>query len=734
MISVEMRAVNGQPAFFVNGKKQVPMLLFTNTEIDNGSRRDICAKEIRLASEHGIHLHSVCCHMPVHQLPGERDFSVAIESMKTVLENDPQAMIFLRINLSLYGKDAEAWNAQHPGDSMRFTLHPELSDMILCEDGTYRESTATATSITSEEWLAAAIDTFRELHEWIEGHSEYNEHLLGYHVAAGECGEWFYDAVRDCGLDVSEANRKAFQKWLREKYSSDIRQLTEAWCVSSNRYTDFSQVDIPTDIPGNDRSHPAERTLFLNPEDRRYIDYSDYASDCVADRIIQLTKTVREITKGKKLIVVFYGYYYELYDARTGHYRLNRLLDCPYIDGFASPVSYLDRNQGGTGAVMGPVDSVALHGKMWFVESDLRTGLTIRSHGPNDYENWLNKPVECLEHLLQVYRREAAQMIARGMGCWFMDLPAQGWLYHPMIWECIREQRDFYHQMTEEAQPLRPDVAVVLDEKAMSLVAHAEACGNKLLHTFQQTIYRAGVKFGWYTVEDVENGLVPSAKVFYFLNPFYITEERCEKLRNVAQKQNAALVFIHGFGQTEDSCVERLTGMKISKYTCSMENLTMTASFMPEGKSFMPCSEDGVSEQWANPASWVEPKEGVRPLAVYTRGHVRGRVGAAMCQVDGVTSVFVGALQLTADGIREICRMCGVHIYSEGQDALMIGNRILAVHADASTGIRKISLKGEAVLTGEGYTPLSVNQKTYWETNMDAFETKVWICYDDDDI
>lgn len=732
MMTVEMRVVNGLPTLFVNGEKQVPMLLFTNTEIDNGARRDICAKEIRLAGQHDIHLHSVCCHMPVHQRSGERDFSVAIESMKTVLKNDPQAMIFLRVNLSLYGKDAAQWDAEHPGDSMCFTLHPELSDVVLCEDGTYKDSTATATSITSEEWLAAAVDIFRELHEWMEAHDEYNEHLLGYHVAAGECGEWFYDAVRDWGLDVSEANRKAFQKWLREKYSSNIEQLTKAWCVSPDRYTDFSQIEIPTDIPGNDRSHPAERTLFLQPEDRRYIDYSDYASDCVADRIIQLTKAAREITQGKKLIVVFYGYYYELYDARTGHYRLNRLLDCPYIDGFASPVSYLDRNQGGTGAVMGPVDSVALHGKMWFVESDLRTGLTIRSHGPHDYENWLNKPVECLEHLLQVYRREAAQMIARGMGCWFMDLPAQGWLYHPMIWECVREQRDFYYQMTEEAQPLRPDVAVVLDEKAMSMVAHAEACGYKLLHLFQQTIYRAGVKFGWYTVEDVENGLVPSAKVIYFLNPFCIPQERCEKLRAVARKQHAALVFLHGFGQTEDSCVEWLTGMRIHKYTYGMENLSMKASFMPEEKRFMPCDEQGVSDQWANPVSWVEPADEVQPLAVYTSGHMRGRIGAAMCRTDGITSVFVGALQLTADAIREICRMCGVHIYSEGQDALMIGNRILAVHANASPGQRTICMKNEAVLTGDGYVPIPDKQASDWDIHMNAYETKVWISTGED--
>lgn len=264
---------------------------------------------------------------------------------------------------------------------------------------------------------------------------------------------------------------------------------------------------------------------------------------------------------------------------------------------------------------------------------------------------------------------------------------------------------------------------MVLDERAMSLIAHAEACGNKLLHTAQQAFYRAGIKFGWYTVEDVENGLVPSAKVIYFLNPFDIKEERCEKLLRVAKRQGAALVFMHGFGRTKKELVRRLTGMDIRQSTLAMETLAMEAAFMPAGKAFMP-----DDDQRANPASWVEPSEDVQSLAVYTTGHLRGRMGAAVCRRDGQTSVFVGALQLTADGIREICRLCGVHIYSESQDALMIGNRLLAVHAGSEAGPREIHLKSRAILTGEGYAHDPSEPAADWKKHMQAYQTDVWIC------
>lgn len=85
MMTAEIRQIGNMPALFVNGERQVPMLLFTNTEIDGGSRRDICAKEIQLAGAHDMHLHSVCCHLPVHQPRGQRDFSMAIEAMDTVM-------------------------------------------------------------------------------------------------------------------------------------------------------------------------------------------------------------------------------------------------------------------------------------------------------------------------------------------------------------------------------------------------------------------------------------------------------------------------------------------------------------------------------------------------------------------------------------------------------------------------------------------------------------------------
>ena len=56
-------------------------------------------------------------------------------------------------------------------------------------------------------------------------------------------------------------------------------------------------------------------------------------------------------------------------------------------------------------------------------------------------------------------------------------------------------------------------------------------------------------------------------------------------------------------------------------------------------------------------------------------------------------------MQLTADGIREICRRCGIHIYSETDDALMIGDHVLAIHAAKPTAEQRA--RASAVNDGE---------------------------------
>ena len=61
------------------------------------------------------------------------------------------------------------------------------------------------------------------------------------------------------------------------------------------------------------------------------------------------------------------------FNAVSGHFNMQALLNCEDVDCIAGPVSYNDRNEGGIGAYMSAAQSVLASGKLWFDESDYRT-------------------------------------------------------------------------------------------------------------------------------------------------------------------------------------------------------------------------------------------------------------------------------------------------------------------------------------------------------------------------
>ena len=528
--------INGVPRLMIDGAAQSPVTFFTCTGPPD--KRYIAKLQLEMSAQYGVHIISVPCSAPVMLPRGQRTFKSATDALDLVLECDPDALILLRVSLSLYGEEAVEWDKTHPGDAMRFAFKrdtPYSNDMA--DEVSVVGRNETSVTVASEEWLEAAIDTFEEMHDYLGARPEYDDHILGYHIGCAETGEWFHFGLRERGVDVGETNRRGFIRYLETKYLS-IDELNLAW-NTDNKY--FNDVRIPGDIPGNDRMRPAERTLFTQNGDARFIDYCDYASEIMSDRMIALTSACRKATGGKKLIVCFYGYLFELYDARTGHFRLNKVLDSPDIDAFTSPVSYTDRNHGGVGALMSPADTIISHGKLWFVENDIRNCVVLRRN-ESDKWDWV-KSVDSIERYNEVSTRETGQMMIHNLACWYMDLTVQGWHYHPMIWSHIRALKELYAQALPNLGKFKPDVAVTVEESALSCVAHADELGVNVLYRMRHAFYRAGISFGLYTLKDVEDGRAQSAKVVFCLTPFRMDAGRSERLMASLAVNNAAIVY-----------------------------------------------------------------------------------------------------------------------------------------------------------------------------------------------
>ena len=69
-----------------------------------------------------------------------------------------------------------------------------------------------------------------------------------------------------------------------------------------------------------------------------------------SDILNALGRVIKEATGGKSLVSVFNAYHTEVYSAASGSFGARHLIDSPYIDCIAGPVSYEDRNEGGMGA------------------------------------------------------------------------------------------------------------------------------------------------------------------------------------------------------------------------------------------------------------------------------------------------------------------------------------------------------------------------------------------------
>jgi hypothetical protein len=347
---------------------------------------------------------------------------------------------------------------------------------------------------------------------------------------------------------------------------------------------------------------------------------------------------------------------------------------------------------------MGPADTFVRAGKLWLVENDLRTCLCLRDEGGYD---WVPR-ISSLENLFEVYRREFAQMVNHGLGCWYMDLLARGWQYHPVVWENIAGLTSRYEAIAKSNMPFQPDVAVLVDEYAMSVCAHAEAAGMNLLYSQRLQLYRSGFRFGLYTAQDYEsNG--HGAKLVIYLDPFSFNEERAKQITLKYSEEDSSVLFMHGFGRTPVELVKLLTGIEMDIYDTRMTELTSSSceGFLNAGEMITPDTmTDGArpaAKQKADPVSIPLENSGICVLARFSEGVLTNRASVVLRKINETRFIaFASPLCISSNALREIASLAGVHIYSQSNDTCLAGNNSVTLHT-RSGGPKEIqfTVKGD---------------------------------------
>lgn len=643
-----------------------PFLFFVNAE--TASNGEVVDSQIREAAAAGIHLYSGVMYLPLRNAYGDRSFGATDALLQQILSADPDAYLLPRLQFV----PTNYWARTH-ADQM----------------ASYADGGEGDVSLASTEFWADCVDALEALIAHLsDPATPGGERVIGFHL---DRGEWFYDA--SAGYDLSEPNRTAFQNWLHAKYQFPYA-LRAAWYDAS---VTFDDAEIPA-WPGA-ASKTGDQPLYASPRDGRWPDFAQFASDLVADAITGLASAVKTLSEGRLLVAVSYGYTLEFATRNdSGHLALGKVLESPDIDILAGPNSYTGRGAGSSAAFGAPIDSVALHGKLWLVEDDTKTFLAAEET-PDTY----NPKIAGAAETQAAHERHFGAALAHRAGVTWMDLWGQGWLDSPDIWRelgRLRDQADHLGQIAPQAGAAH-DVIMFVDEASLAFLKNnPTGLGQHLVGKTRDLLLRSGASVGFYLQSDVRRDNLPDAKLYLFAAPLRLTTPERQAIRERLHRPGKTLAWLyapgvfdeHGLAEQE---VGDTVGMALRLQPWNSRLGSQLTDINSPVTERLRGGKRGIGqEEVVNPSYAVsDPQASV--LAEYVS------TGAASLAVreqpGGWKSVFIGDPHLTVELLRGLYAYAGVPVYETQDDVVYAGEGVLLVHAPY-TGQRTLNLPRRATV------------------------------------
>ncbi len=683
-MKVQIKPYNGVPTLFLDDHPTFASHQWLSNQ--PGPQGFAAAECVRLFGQAGVHLYAFgvaaapdsCGYWcgPQGRSGEPYDFSMVEPQMRAILDEDPQALFHLR----LYFETPPWWNDLHP------------QECELASDGRRLNQ-----SYASQQWRK---DVNEFLHAYIHHLREIDlyDRTIAYQVQAGICGEWIKNTTSMqpvCG-DYSEPMRRHFQSWLAARYHTN-QELQVAW---ANSNVTFTTAEVPT----------AEQQLgtyhhqFRDPShERQVVDYYLCLAELVADDMIGFCRTVKELTHGEALAGAFFGYLMDLawndcffgaptdggYSTiqRCGHLGLARALRAPEVDYIVSPYGYAFRGLGGDGLPMPPSESVRLHGKLYILEEDSHLHNEMDTTGRN-FER---------RHTIAINQREFNETITHGLGIWwFADWPAGSYAHQEPSFQpwLERFQRLGTWAMQLDRKP-QSEVAVLLDDESFLYESVRNTLDLPLIFRQRVTsLPRFGAPHDVYLLNDLLEGLLPDYKLYIFLNPFHLDDERRARLKSQLQHGGKTALWLYAPGYLNNTPaldhMTDLTSFHFDKWDEPWGQMMHVTNFTHPITHAIAQDLFWGSSAAIGPLFHVEdPQATVLGQVIYSLG--RCKPGFAIKELDGWNSIYLATPDVPAPVLRGIAQYAGVHIYSEAGDVLHATPDLLGIHT-VSGGAREFKL------------------------------------------
>ncbi|NUL82198.1 MAG: hypothetical protein HUU60_05670 [Armatimonadetes bacterium] len=676
----------GGAAMLKVGEETLPPFIFFGYYDDSETEERVW-KQVGQAVNAGLKVVSFL--IPVRSArTGGSDALASIKKATTrLVESHPDAYVIWRLVPTPHAE----WQADYPEAVMRLA------------DGTVGPP-----SVCADRWWEeierALVEIGEGLEEW-----EHGDRTLGFHL---DRGEWFYS--EDGGYDASGAALIRFRQWARKRYGDDVVRLRAAWHDGS---VTFNTVGIPPYKSGFQSTEPH---LYESRRERRWIDYHMFLSEATATRITALAAVLRKASRNRCAIGASYGYSFEFGHPHSGHLALHVLLNSPDIEIISAPPSYKDRQPTGAAPSPVPVDSVALHGKLFVSEEDFATPFGVR-HVDEDF----NPPLRTSDAVAACHKRGIGAAVAHGAGVAWMDLWGLGWLNYPEIWERARQLIELW-KLRSLAPLTPPDVAIIVDEGS---VAHNRVGSNlmrNMLATARESAHRCGASVGFYVMRDLMRDEWPKATLYVFLNAWNVRPDERAAIRQRLQRSGRTLAWIYVGALYENhrlalEAARETTGIALAKQPWASSQGTQILDKRHLLAQYLDGDRIG-SVQRFDPSFYALPN-GAKVIGEYID---TGNPSMVAKEYKDWKAVFVGERTLSLSLLRGLCAYAGVKTMSATDDVLVARPPFVTIHA-AKSGEKRLRFADlQTLYDVEAETMVAIETKEF-AFQMAEGETRIFL-------
>ena len=600
------------------------------------------------------------------------DFSMIERNLAIVFRQNPKAKIMLSIAIS----PPAWWGEKHPD---------EITQDF---NGSRHQDYFASHSYASEKWLQDAEKAYDAFFKYLKT-TPYWDRIIGFFMVSGRYGECLrsnYNSqlYKKEYTDYCPAETNGFRGWLRKHYGS-AAEMNTRWGQPVDLNA-FDSVSVPTPTEWQ----KSALSYFMDPvAGRKCIDYMRFINDSSAESVCRYTSFIRQMAGPDKVIGLYYGYVREdaggfnrAWISDSGHLGLEKVLAEAPVDFLMSPVGYTQREIGKVGPCMGAPASVAMHGKLYAYEADIRTSLT--GHRA-EYSGAAD-----LEESLAILWRTFGNCVVERAGYWWFPIAGRPSYSHPRIWEAFRKMRD---EMTLTAKIAPADdrsrrVAIIVDPMSYHFRHHTfmDNVANNLVTLSRDVFAKSAIGEDTYIIDDIET-IPDDYPVYVFVNSYFMTDAQRETVNRRLKKDGKLLVWTYGsgyFGATDlDAAyhasadnITALTGVNVEKCEGSVKASSAPQKDAPDGLS--PLSLNASLEPFfvVNDAE-AQIWETIDGDAVYA-----GRPAVAFKQMDGWRSLYIGVPEFTTSLVRSIAKIGDAHVWSDAEDVVIRhGNGHILIHS-----------------------------------------------------